>query len=524
MYKVLFVDDEIMAMRYLKNQFEWEENGFEIVSMETNPLKALSLLEGKKIDIAFVDIRMPGMDGLSFAEKALNIRQRLKVIILTSFEDFEYAQQSIHVGVTKYLLKHGLTKELLSTELENVKRKIVEEQKQGMIVVAGILKKVVKFDMVLMEKEQQQIRTYLDIQNKHMACFLVVLDVTIINSNYSILQTYSKKNEGILNQFIEVLDDPRILTIDVGEGTWLVLDIFEQTVSQKEICEEVYTVAYRIQRYVCRNYKDRTVSIIPSRVFNDINELHTIYQQLKEYVKYLIFYGKNKVIDMHELAHRKTISKGRVEQSIKTISESLKRDNNDQIIFEIDRIFGICTAAMDAESLLSFLHEIQFLIEDYARKYCLQRAMDESSNQYEVYSVEQLHSYIGSQFEMMIAEKSISDFSHIPERMRKGIQYIHENYAQEIHIEDVAEHVGVSGEYLRHLFKADMKESFTEYLTRLRVEKAKKLLLEKRYRLYEIANMVGYNSGNYFSNTFKRVTGMKPQEYGEECNEDKKRN
>jgi two-component system response regulator YesN len=93
------------------------------------------------------------------------------------------------------------------------------------------------------------------------------------------------------------------------------------------------------------------------------------------------------------------------------------------------------------------------------------------------------------------------------------MKYIHNNYQYDIKIEQVADSVNVSGDYLRHIFKEEVGKGFVEYLTEFRIEKSKSLLLMDKYKLYEIASMVGYRSGTYFSAVFKKVTGMNPQDY-----------
>lgn len=476
MHKILLVDDEIMAMKFLHNMLEWEELGFEVAVMATNPLKALEQMRNQKIDIAFVDIRMPGLDGLEFTEQALAINPNLKVLILTSYGDFEYARKAVHLGVTRYLLKHDL--------------------KSGL-------------------------RQHIDMDKKHMVCFWVELDVPFIKENYTGLYSYPVKDEIILKECIEMLDDKRNLTINLEPEKWLVLQIFEPTVSQKKIQEEVFAAAYQLQRYVYKNYEGRTVSVIPSQVFNDITEVGSIYSGLKEYAKYLIFYERNRVLDIRELIHRKKVGNDRLQMTVRSVYEHLQCDDLQQIILETDRFFGICTVSMDHESLYYFWREIHHMSEEYTRKYHLTEFRQHKDiSQRVVYSAKDLHNYIAAQFELIIREKQDKDFAHIPERIRKAVKYLHEHYHQDIRLEDVAEHAAVSGEYLRHLFKADMDESFSGYLTKLRIEKAKKLLLEKRYRLYEIAEMVGYKSAHYFSSIFKKATGMKPQDYSGERDEE----
>jgi two-component system response regulator YesN len=116
-----------------------------------------------------------------------------------------------------------------------------------------------------------------------------------------------------------------------------------------------------------------------------------------------------------------------------------------------------------------------------------------------------------------MTEKELKQYSP---KIREAIKYIFNHYHRDIKIDDVAGSVKVSGEYLRHLFKEEVGKGYNEYLTDLRIQKAKELLLEEKYKLYEIADMVGYSSGTYFSAVFKKITGINPQDYIGEANEE----
>ena len=115
-----------------------------------------------------------------------------------------------------------------------------------------------------------------------------------------------------------------------------------------------------------------------------------------------------------------------------------------------------------------------------------------------------------------MGKEELKDYSPI---IKEAMQYIKNNYFRDIKVDDVAEHMNISGDYFRHLFKEEVGDGFVEYLTQIRINKSKQLLLENRYKLYEIANLVGYNSGAYFSTVFKKNTGMSPQDYQGDQNE-----
>lgn len=522
MYQVLFLDDEIMAVEYLAEVIEWEEYGFQIACAETSPTRALEFIRKNRVDIAFVDIRMPGIDGLEFAKKALEIFPRLKIIIVSSYDDFGYAKEAISLGVWEYMLKHNLKTDTLLDCLQKIGYELDKEKSDRRIVAVSLLRKIINHGDVLGESEKQKLHQYIYFKKRHMICFWVELDKSLIERKESF--GFAGGNERGLAEFIELLGEKDAITINLEPGKWLVLEAFELVASQKRIQEESFRIACQIQRFVYNNYKGKTVSIIPSPVFNDVLEMRNIYIMLREYSQFLIFYERNKVLDIRELAHRKRVGEAKLQETLDNIYRCFEEGDKDKALQELDRILGACISAKDANAVRIFDKEMMRFIEKYIKRYDLSRSEYESVlTNGMIYSVQALHANLAELFEGLIKEKKEKEYSHISEKIRRGVKYIHNHYNEDIRLEDVARHMGISGEYLRHLFKTEMGDGFSEYLTKLRIEEAKKLLREKDLKLYEIADKVGYKSGTYFSSIFKKVTGVKPLDYKARIEDEKKR-
>lgn len=105
MYKVMIIDDEKSLRNLLKLAIKWEELGFEIVGEAASGIEAINTIDELRPDVAFVDIRMPFMDGIEFSKLAIKQYPLLKIIILTAFDDFEYARKCVGIGVSDYLMK-----------------------------------------------------------------------------------------------------------------------------------------------------------------------------------------------------------------------------------------------------------------------------------------------------------------------------------------------------------------------------------------------------------------------------------
>ncbi len=124
MYKVMLIDDEKAIRSLLKTTIKWEEIGLEVVGEAASGIEAINTIDEIRPDIVFVDIRMPFMDGIEFSKLAIERYPKLKIIILTAYDDFEYARKCIGIGICEYLLKP-----IMREEINEILRKLVTDLK-----------------------------------------------------------------------------------------------------------------------------------------------------------------------------------------------------------------------------------------------------------------------------------------------------------------------------------------------------------------------------------------------------------
>ena len=133
MLTIMLVDDEVLALDYLKNMVAWEEHGYQVKGCATGAKKALELYDRIKPDIVISDIRMPGMDGLELTRLLKEKNKDTAIILLSAYGDFDYAQKAIRYGVSNYLLKHELCEKLLLTELERAREQVKRQKRKNQI-------------------------------------------------------------------------------------------------------------------------------------------------------------------------------------------------------------------------------------------------------------------------------------------------------------------------------------------------------------------------------------------------------
>lgn len=125
MYRVMIIDDERSIRNLLKLTVSWKEMGLEVAGEAASGIEAINSIDDIRPDIVFVDIRMPFMNGIEFSKLAIKRYPRLKIIILTAFNEFEYARECIGIGVAEYLLKP-----IVRNDVNEACRKVIEQLKQ----------------------------------------------------------------------------------------------------------------------------------------------------------------------------------------------------------------------------------------------------------------------------------------------------------------------------------------------------------------------------------------------------------
>ena len=126
-YRVMLIDDEESARKLMKAAIKWDELGMEVVGEAASGIEAINIIDDLRPDIAFVDISMPFMDGLEFTKIATDRYPNLVIIIMTAFDEFEYARKCVSMPVFDYMVK-PMVREEVTKVLVRVKEKLAKEK------------------------------------------------------------------------------------------------------------------------------------------------------------------------------------------------------------------------------------------------------------------------------------------------------------------------------------------------------------------------------------------------------------
>lgn len=401
MIKILVVEDEFLMRERLVKAVDWSAIGCEVADAAENGEEAVEIINSEVPDIVLTDIRMPKMDGLELSEFIMKEYPFIKVLIMTGYSDFSYAQKALKVGVKDYILKPSDRDEIL-----------------------GSVGKVA--DLIIAERKK-----YLEMerQNKTIAENLMFLKAKIFDD---IINGYTFDIEEQNSRLVHIINKNSIyviISVEMGIGD-----------CQNERKDGGTELNYRslkreTEEFCLKSNYDFIVSITGGFLY------------------IILFFD-----DGH--------SASQAAETSKTFAKGLQQHIKQAIGLDIS--IGVSRCCVDINELGEAYREAVERMKQSKRK-------------------------------------SIVD----------ALEYINKNYNGDISLTKVAEHIHVHPVYLGRLLRKELKESFSDILLRVRIENAKKLLRDINIKAYEIAYSVGINDPHYFSQVFKKYTGLTPTEYRE---------
>ncbi|EES72899.1 transcriptional regulator, AraC family [Paenibacillus sp. oral taxon 786 str. D14] len=519
--KVMIVDDEILAIEHLKRLVHWEGLGFTVAGETVHPRKGLELAAKLKPDLIFVDIRMPGMDGLILSERLAEAGSQAKIVILTSYKEFEYVKQSLRIGVHDYWVKHELTPETLTLELEKL-RDTIDKDKAIQRKMSKTLLEQAKAGKELSNEELKALANYMASFGSQYVYIALEFDTPypavgrpMVTRDTGIQMPWGVE-DGTKYRWIETF------TI-AAEGTRIgVLLGFDGMVSRRQLHEELFQWSAHLKQAYSEHVSSigGTVSVACSSVFQEATGLFAAAAWADRALDLRIFTGMDSVL-MYSEEKEGTISAADSQETdweawIHRLRHYTEEHRLAEVEEEIDAMFTLVKKMARLEELRMLCNELSKELDRLRMSKGRSAFRDEPYRDIEGSddwtSVSGIARWFKKQFRAAMEDEHRDVYSA---KVRKAIQYINRHYAKDLSTEQIAAHLAISGDHLRHCFKNETGRTILDYLTEVRMEKAKRYLATGQYKLYEVAEKVGYRNSHYFSKVFQRVTGQHPLEYSE---------
>lgn len=524
MLKILFADDEILEITVLAKMITKEVKDAVVVGEALNGRKAIEMAREHKPDIIFMDIKMPGIDGIQAVKEIRKFQPMAKFIMVSAFNTFEYAKEVMQEGVKEYILKPSSKEDILSA-FKRVSAEIMAERKQ--------------------KEEQQTLRENLDravsiAQKEWVSSLLInqVQDITFdewgqllgaeIISGYIMLFSYQaagkyepdqndKQNwySWLKEALKTVVKHQEIMVGPLNDNQAPVLFLCKKTDKKVHFKSDASGMITRVQALFQEQLFQGSLKIGIGFPYKHAHELNKSYHEAAFALQKLLKMSDQSFLfgDMQGGEELPTVTQSGIFEIEKKLLDAVRKGDSKQVLFIFDSF--ITTRAANANikaSVVKKSFEELFVL--------LSRMLHDLGISYERAPVMEEEENINGMLEKgkkhllsMIQQVQIWRNNHAKGMLYKAKEYIEKHYADSLTLESVAEYVELSPYYFSKLFKDRYGKTFIDYLTEVRIGRAKAEMEDKTKSLKEICFSIGYNDPNYFSRVFKKMTGLSPTDF-----------
>jgi two-component system response regulator YesN len=527
MYKLLIADDEQLereAVRYIIHQNF--PDIFEIYEAE-NGREALEIAFSKKPDLIFVDIKMPGINGLQAAAQIGKSLPECRIVIVTAYHYFNYAKEALSIGVDEYITKPAPVETVIATvqrvitaiEAKRAKERMDEEKERRFKQISQYIEDNLLVLIAYGEIEEKEIEEYLDILNSHYQAFLsVVTSVFYQNIPNENVPEAEKRilNKRLVdwlkNYFQKIGYHTFIRSIGQDIYILLLLEDFPDEYRLRLLGIQLFT-----QLNECLSTElQTTLSIGIGRAYNSVRDIYQAFSEAKRALRY-------------ETEPGSIISYGDIQKgNRRTIYPQNKEKRLSQCIYRGDRIGAeqlleeLLEWTLDNFSHLEVYRQkvyevlLALLCETYTNTHLTEFDINTEELRQNISLLqnrEDIYFFAKDYLLKKVTEISTIKASRANALLTMAINYMENNYQKDLSLEQVASQLRISPFYLSKIFKKMYNQNFIDYLTEIRILKAKELLVNPSLAVKNVCSQVGYNDPNYFARVFKRICGITPTEY-----------
>lgn len=541
MLKIFLAEDEVVVRETIKRMIPWEELGFELVGEAADGEMALPLLIRQQPDLLITDIKMPFMDGLTLARLAKKEIPGLKVVILSGYDDFNYAKQAIGIGVEDYLLK-PITKNALIERLSEIRSRYEHEKTQKEYYE--------KFQREMQAYEKNSSRDFfealvggsMDMMEVYKRAEKLGLD--IVAEAYNVLiftmncdEDFSGQRDEYSSWEAESLE--LLENFFAGHSSAMLFrsNIFSYGVllkGQRETIEEnTRACVDEIRKILSRQDGRREWFLAVGQSVDRLSQIQKSYHTASRafsqrylYDENILYYDEMETMEhpggqaeTEDNAYLQKVDVNALNPAIlqKFLSNGLQEETEN---FVKDYFYAIGQEPMESLVFRNYvILNVRFSVISFIK------GLGCDTNEMESADTEEVLAESGKNMESAIAyaKKMISQAIEIRDQnsgnknrsiLKTAVDFIDSHYMdEEISLNTVANVANVSSNHFSALFSQNMGQTFIEYLTTVRMNKAKELLRCTGMRSSEIAGEIGYKDAHYFSYLFKKTQGMTPSDY-----------
>lgn len=533
--KVFLVEDEMVIRRGIKNSIDWEKEGYIFCGEASDGELAYPMIIKEKPDILITDIRMPFMDGLELCKLVKKELPNIKILILSGYDEFDYAKEAIRLGVTEYLLKPISSGKLLEA-LNGVSESIRREKEDK-----DLVHKYMEEMQENTEHEKQKFFEQMIAGNLSMADALETgkkYEMNLSAGMYNLLLfrfTLGEENRksgellGEAEYAIEKLTERLEYVFEFQRGVegWAFLLMAD---NEEQMSERVKELSKDLEE-IMKNYSTIAYFGGIGQPVARLRELEESFREAERALAARFTMELNRIISVEDIRMAQNVdtlddieitSFGEIEKTRTMLEKFLNNGAED----EIDEFVDVYINELPEENLKSVLMRQYIIMDAYIvmMSFCekiegiegeMQAQSEELKNSMKtIQTLEEIKNYIRMLLKKIIGVRDTISGRRYSDIIEIAKDQIRKTYmSDEISLNTIAAEVGMSPSYFSSIFSKEMGKTFVEYLTEIRMDRAKELLMCSSMKTSEIGYEVGYKDPHYFSYIFKKTQNCTPKEF-----------
>lgn len=498
--RLLLVDDEKLELQTLKDYVDWKSLGIDKVYTAPNGKEALEIIQNSEPEIVITDIQMPLVDGIALAKQVILRALPVKIVFITGYDDFSYVKAAFEVDAVDYILKPFSVKRIEETIHRVIK--VIEQERmvQNTLAVAG----EALIERILLEDQNEElIRQYTGIKSSEGGTvpYGIVQVAGILRKNLK---------DEICNKFIDV----QYGVWEKDKITFLVLYYVN-----------FYDTAVRILEYI-KNTELCSVSAVFLPRKQPVKNLRGAYEICASYMKRMFYCPGGTVLeaetyDVFDIGQVCTAEKDMTQKMENRMLEILPGGNTAEVEDMIDQIFTVfesrrLTRELAEQQLFALLIAVEkkFVYgNDIMAEFIVVDRRSTVGQMHKCQNAQAVKKCLWDYIRQILTYYDVQKSDKNSYVILKVKDYVRQNYASVMSVEDMASDIHLSQNYIRSIFKENTGQTILEYITDYRLEIACSILKDKTLKVREISKMVGYDNVSYFCALFSRKYSVSPNEY-----------
>ena len=529
--KVFLVEDEVIIRSGVKKSINWEQEGYEFVGEASDGELAYPMILKEKPDILITDIRMPFMDGLELSRLVKKELPDIKILILSGYDEFEYAKKAIKIGVTEYLLK-PISAAKLTEVLNAVAETIRQENEEKNLLetyFAEMRENTERDKMRLFEKLLMGDLSMGEIleagerfgMNLGASCYKIVLFKILANLENHVYAEQMVDACSSVEQAASMMEG--VYVFQRGVEGWA----FLLTAQDEKSMEESAKILYQNLKQAMKNYTQLEYF---GGIGSTVPRIRSLKQSFREADR---AFAARFVEEANQIISQKEFEKNQMEEGLKMQGvvqigksrEMLQKFLSNGTREEVKAFSDAYISIIEEENIRSTMVrqyvviDVCIVILSFCERISSANRLQEEAEELQkmmqkIHSLSEIKKYVVRLLNEAIELRDAESGRRYSDLIAAAKKEIENHYmTEEISLNTVAISVGMSPSYFSSIFSKEAGKTFVEYLTEVRIEKAKEFLMCSSMKTSEIGYEVGYKDPHYFSYIFKKVQGCSPKEY-----------